>query len=118
MNLQQDIPTLPPSWARRDLDPFPTYVGVALAPAPPPRAPLEGEPLEVAEALRILDRLIHHRRRREAVEPPTVVVTPAKTPSWAGPIEGDDDEEAVDLDLFCASFEATERGSGRALATA
>lgn len=110
MNPQLDMPTLPPTWARRDLDPFPTYVGTRPAPAPPPRAPLDGELLEVDEALDILDLLI--RNRRAAAEPPTVVVVPSKAPTkgprWTELLDEDDDEE-VDLDRFSASFAAPDR---------
>lgn len=113
MNLQLDIPTLPPTWARRNLDPFPTYVGTRPAPAPPPRAPIDGELLEVDEALDILDLLI--RSRRAAAEPPTVPVVPSKAPSrapsWSELLDEDDegDDEEVDLDRFCASFAAPDR---------
>lgn len=109
MDLQMDVATLPPAWARRYGDAFPTYVGTRPAPTPPPRAPMDGELLDVDEALTILELLLE--RRRAAAEPPTVVVAPAKAPlaGWSELLEADDDEEAVDLDLFCASFAAPAR---------
>ena len=106
MNLQLDMPTRPPTWARRYADAFPTYVGTRPAPAPPPLAPVDGL-LEVDEALRILEQLFQNRR--VAAELPTLVVGPAEDPSssWSELLEEDDEE--VDLDLFCASFLAPDR---------
>ncbi len=115
MNLQLTIPALvPPTGATWDVDPFPTYVGVVAAPAPPPLAPVEGGLLDVDEALDILDLLL--LRRRSAAEPPTVMIQPARSlPPPLGIADANDDE-ALDLDLFCASFEeAPDQATGREL---